>query len=162
MSYIVVKIFDHEEDAARVHDFLKTANLVDLNDAAVVHKDERGKIHIKNETYMGRNVGAVGGGLLSLIIGGLIFPLGGVLIAGALGGLIGKLLSPAIDQKFVKDISSGLGPGTSALFIIVRGETPDKALEGMKDYDGRVHYTSFPDDSESELRNALSGVGHDL
>ena len=159
MSYIVVNIFDREDDASNVHDFLRDSNLIDLNDSAVIHKDQDGKVHIKNETYLGKRVGAIGGGALGLLIGGLIFPVGGLVIGALAGGLLGKKVSPDIDKDFVKDVSEQLSPGSSAIFIIVRDETPDVALETMKQYKGKQYYTSLPDETETQLRQAMSGLG---
>lgn len=159
MSYIVVTIFDREDDARNVHDFLRDSNLIDLNDSAVIHKDQNGKIHIKNETYMGKRVGAIGGGLLGLLIGGLIFPVGGLVIGALAGGLLGKKVSPEIDKGFVEDVSEQLSPGSSAIFIIVREDTPDNALATMKQYNGKLYYTSLPKETEAQLRQAMSGLG---
>ena len=159
MSYIIVTIFDHETDAGNVHDFLCDSNLIDLNDSAVVHKDQDGKVHIKNETYLGKRIGAVGGGALGLLIGGLIFPVGGLVIGALAGGFLGKKISPDIDKDFVKHVSAELSPGSSALFIIVRADTPDNVLETMKQYKGKLYYTSLPDETEAQLRQAVSGLG---
>lgn len=158
MSYIVVSIFDHEDDAGNVHKFLRDANLIDLNDSAIVYKDEGGKVHIKNETYLGKQVGTLGGGLLGLLIGGVLFPVGGLVIGAIAGRLVGQKISTDIDQSFVKDVTSRLSPGNSALFIIVRGETPQDALDTMKRYEGDVYYTSVPAETETQLKQALSGL----
>lgn len=159
MSYIVVTIFDREDDASNVHDFLRDSNLIDLNDSAVIHKDQDGKVHIKNETYLGKRVGAIGGGALGLLIGGLIFPVGGLVIGALAGGLLSKKISPDIDKEFVKDVSEQLSPGSSAIFVIVREDTPDDALETMKQYKGKLYYTSLPTEAEAQLRQAMSGMG---
>lgn len=159
MSYIVVTIFDHEDDAGNVHDFLRDSNLIDLNDSAVVHKDQDGKIHIKNETYLGKRVGAIGGGALGLLIGGIIFPVGGLVIGALAGRWLGKKVSPDIDKGFVKEVSEELSPGSSAIFVIVRADTPDDVLEKMKQYKGKLYYTSLPDETEAQLRQAMSGLG---
>ena len=158
MSYIIVSIFDHEDDAGNVHNFLRDSNLIDLNDSAIVYKDEDGKVHIKNETYMGKRVGTLGGGLLGLLIGGVLFPVGGLVIGAVAGRLIGKKISADIGQDFIKDVSSRLSPGNSALFIIVRGEAPRDALDTMKKYEGDVYYTSIPAETETQLKQALSGL----
>ena len=67
MSYMVVKIFNHETGVARVHDYLKSANLVDTKKEAGVNKKLNGKLHIKDEIYFSTNFGVVGGGLLRLL-----------------------------------------------------------------------------------------------
>lgn len=158
MSYIVVNIFDHENDASGVHDYLREANLIDLNDSAVVHKDHDGKVHIKNETYLGKRIGIIGGGALGLLIAGVMFPVAGLALGALAGGLLGKKVSQEIDSKFVKDVSEQLTPGSSALFIIVRSETPDETLETMKKYKGKLYYTALPAETEEKLRQAISGL----
>ena len=84
---------------------------INLDDSAVVVKDAEGEVHVKNEVDRGVAVGAVGGGALGLFIGGLLFPIGG-LVLGALGGaLVGKMLDMGVDKKFVDDVSEHLQPG---------------------------------------------------
>ena len=60
----------------------------------------------------------------------------------------------------MKDLSATLTPGTAALFVLVRNSTPDKVLEGLKDFagKGRVLQTSLTKDKEHELRQLLEGA----
>jgi hypothetical protein len=51
-------------------------------------------------------------------------------------------------------------PGTSALFVLVRKATPDKALEALKGFKGRVLKTSLPADREKHLREGLEQGDH--
>ena len=69
---------------------------------------------------------------------------------------MGKLADTGIDQKFVKEVSEDLQPGTSALFFIVREANPNVALAALKPYKGTVRHTSFPPEAEEELRRLLS------
>jgi uncharacterized membrane protein len=55
----------------------------------------------------------------------------------------------------MKELGETLQPGTSALFVLVRKVTPDKVLEQLKGFDGKVLKTSLSADEESELRAAL-------
>jgi uncharacterized membrane protein len=162
VSYIVVKTFENESDAASAHKFLVNSNLIDLNDVAIVERNLEGKVQIKNETYRGEEVGVVGGGLLGALIGGIIFPVGGIVIGSIAGGLISRFVSHPIDKDFIKDVAEHLKPGSSALFVIVRGDTPDSTLDAMKTYQGKVHYTSMPEESEAALRSAMSSLGNPL
>ena len=96
--------------------------------SAVVEKDEEGKVHIKNEMDRGVKVGAVGGGALGLLIGGLIFPVAGIAI-GVLGGaLVGSSFDLGIEKKFVNEVAESLKDNNSALFIVVRDSNPNAAL----------------------------------
>ncbi len=55
----------------------------------------------------------------------------------------------------MKDLGTQLQPGTSALFILVRKVTPDKALEQIQQYGGTVLRTSLTKDAEARLQEAL-------
>jgi uncharacterized membrane protein len=158
MSYLVVVTFEDAEEAGKVRETLRSAQRSDylsLDDSAVVVKDEDGKIHVKNEMDRGVKIGAIGGGLLGLLIGGIIFPVGGLLI-GALGGaLVGKSADLGIEQKFVKEVSEDLQPGTSAIFFIVRAADPEVAMAALRPYQGKVRHSSLPPEAEEELRRIL-------
>jgi uncharacterized membrane protein len=159
MSHLVVVTFDNAEEAGKMREALRSAERaahLSLDDSAVIVKDEEGKIHVKNEMDRGVKIGAIGGGLLGLLLGSIFFPLAG-LLAGILGGgLVGKLADTGVDQKFVKEVSEDLQPGTSALFFIVRAANPNTALAALKPYKGTVRHTSFPPEAEEELRRLLS------
>ena len=157
MSNLVVVTFDNEEEAGKVREALKEqAANINLDDSAVVVKDAEGEVHVKNEVDRGVAVGAVGGGALGLLIGGLLFPIGGLVLGALAGALVGKMLDMGVDKKFVEDVSEHLQPGTSALFVIVREANPNVALAALRPYKGKVIQTSLPPEAEAELRRILS------
>jgi uncharacterized membrane protein len=159
MSHLVVVTFDNPEEAGRVRETLRSVQRADhlsLDDSAVIVKDAEGKVHVKNEMERGVKIGAIGGGLLGLLVGGIFFPLAGLLVGVLGGGLVGKLADTGIDTKFVNEVGEDLQPGTSALFFIVREANPDVALAALRPYKGTVRHTSFPPEAEEELRRILS------
>jgi uncharacterized membrane protein len=159
MSDLIVVAFDNPDEAGKLLETLHTVERSDnlsLDDAAVVERDEEGKVHVKNETESGVKVGAVGGGLLGLLIASVFFPIAGVVIGAVAGALIGKSLDTGIDKKFVKEVSDKLQPGTSALFVLVREGDPTIAMAALKPYKGTVLQTSLSPEAEEELRHALS------
>jgi uncharacterized membrane protein len=158
MSEIIVLTFDNENEAGEVLESLRKAQRSDhlsLDDTAVVVKDAEGKIHVKNEVDRGVKVGIIGGGLLGLLIGGLVFPFAGLLFGGVAGGIVGKLADTGVDQKFVKDVSEALTPESSAIFFLVRSAYPDAALATLKPYQGEVFHTSLSTEAEENLRSYL-------
>ena len=159
MSNLVVITFDNMEEADRVRETLRSEQregYLSLDDSAVVVKDEEGKIHVKNELDRGTKIGAVGGGLIGLLLGGIFFPVAGLLV-GVLGGaVVGALSGTGVDKDFVKDVEGDLEPGTSALFFIVRDANPDAALAALRPYKGNVYQTTFPPETEEEIRRLLS------
>jgi len=158
MSHLIVVTFDNPDEAGQVLETLRSVQregYLGLDDSAVVVKDEEGKVHVKNEMDRGVKIGAVGGGLLGLLVGSIFFPIGGLVIGALAGGLIGKSVDLGVDQKFVKEVSEDIQPGTSALFFIVRDANPDVAVAALKPYKGTVRQTTFPPESEDELRRIL-------
>lgn len=160
MPNLVVVTFDNEEEAAQVREALEEAEdekLISLDDSAVVVKDADGTVRVENEVDRGVKIGAVGGGLLGLVIGFLI---GGPIISAALGlvaGVLGgDLANLGIDQRFIDDVSAALEPGSSALFIMVREAEPDAVSEALEPFEGKIYYTALPTEAEEELRQLLS------
>jgi len=83
MSNLVVITFADPDEAAKLHDTLQSgqkAGYISLEDMAVITKDEEGEVHVTNEVDRGVKVGAVGGGLLGLLIAGIFFPIGGLVL----------------------------------------------------------------------------------
>ena len=55
----------------------------------------------------------------------------------------------------MKELAETLRNDTSALFVLVRKVTPDKVLEGLKGFKGKVIQTSLSKDKEEDLREVL-------
>jgi uncharacterized membrane protein len=158
MSNLIVITFDNADEAEQVLDALrqlKRSDQLSLDDSAVVVKDAKGKVRVKNAVDRGVKMGALGGGLLGLLLGGVFFPLAGLAVGVTGGALVGSSLDLGVDQKFVKDVTNALQPNTSALFIIVRSANPDVAINALKPYKGSVYHTSLAPDAEETLRKVL-------
>jgi len=157
MSELVVLTFEDTEQAGEAFESLKRmqhSGQLKIDDAAVIVKDESGKVHLKNQLDTGVKMGAVGGGLLGLLLASVFFPLAGLLI-GALGGaLIGKTLHMGVDQDFVKDVTESLKPGTSALFVMGSGE-PAAVRAALQPFQGMVYQTTLPPEAVDALQQAL-------
>jgi hypothetical protein len=77
MAELIVLTFDDTEQAGEVLEALKDLQhegQVKINDAAVIVKLESGKVEIKKRLDTGVKRGAIGGGLLGLLLAGLFFP----------------------------------------------------------------------------------------
>jgi uncharacterized membrane protein len=55
----------------------------------------------------------------------------------------------------MKELAETLRNDTSALFVLVRKVTPDKVLEALKGFKGKVIQTSLSKDKEDDLREVL-------
>jgi uncharacterized membrane protein len=157
MSNLVVLTFNDTEQAGQVFEALKQAQHgghVKIDDAAVIVKDASGKVDIKNQLDSAVKVGAVGGGLLGLILASVFFPLAGLAIGAFGGALVGKSLDKGVNQKFVKDVTETLKPGSSALFVIGSGD-PAYVVAVLKPFQGTIHQTTLPTEMVESLMAAL-------
>jgi uncharacterized membrane protein len=157
MSNLVVLTFNDTEQAGQVFEALKKAQSsgrVKIDDAAVIVKEASGKVEIKNQIDASVKVGAVGGGLLGLMLASIFFPLAGLAIGAIGGALVGKSLDKGVDQKFVKDVTETLKPGSSALFVIGSGD-PATVMSILRPFQGTVYQTTLPTELVEELLSAL-------
>ncbi len=158
MSNLLIITFNDTEQAGDLRETLRQEEhegLLSLDDAAVVVRDEKGKFHVKNETDSGTAIGAVGGGMLGLLLGAVFFPVAGLLIGAIGGALVGKSIDHGIDKDVIKQVEADMQPGTSALFVVVRDADPAAAIGALKPYTGKVYETSFDEETEGELRRVL-------
>jgi len=158
MSNLIVITFDDMEEAGKVRETLRSVqhgDYISLDDSAVVVKDEDGKVHVKDEMDRGVKIGAVGGGLLGLLLASVFFPIGGLIIGAVGGALVGKAFDTGIDKKFLKEVEEEMQPGTSAIFVIVHDSNVEVAAAALRPYKGKVLQTTLPEQDEEELRRIL-------
>ena len=162
MANLVVLTFDEADEADKVRDSLKALEnqgLLSLDDSAVIVKDENSKIHVKNQMDRGMKVGAVGGGLLGLLLASIFFPFAGLIGGALIGAAVGKMADLGVDRKFVEEVGAALKPGSSAIFILVREANPNAVVAALRPYRGTVYQTSLPSEAEEELRRLLHSQG---
>jgi uncharacterized membrane protein len=158
MSNLVVITFDNPDEALKVRESLKKMEgegYLKLDDSAVVVKEADGKVHLKNEMDRGTQAGAIGGSMVGLLIGSIMFPVAGLVLGALGGGLVGHLFDKGVDQQFVKDVTEKMAPGSSAIFFILRGNDPGMAIATLRQYDGEIYQTTLPEEAEEALRDAL-------
>ena len=157
-SSLIVLAFDTMDEAEQVHEALvkgKKEGLVTIEDAAVVVKDAEGKVHVKNQVSRSTWAATGVGGALGLLIGTIFFPIGGLVLGLAGGAVVGRLMDLGVDGKFVKDVGEQIKPGTSALFVLVKGENPAAEVAILRPYKGHVLQTTLDSDAEQAIRDAL-------
>jgi uncharacterized membrane protein len=161
MSTLVVVTYDDPYKAEEVRlklRKLQSQYLLDLEDAVVAVKDQKGKVKL-NQAVNLTAAGALSGGFWGSLIG-LIFlnPLLGFAVGAAAGAASGALTDVGINDHFMKELAGAMTPGSSTLFVLVRKATPDKVLEELKGTGGRVLKTSLSHEDEAKLQAALSAA----
>ncbi len=158
MSNLVVIGFDNEQKAFELRAELAKLQkeyLIDMEDIVIVTKDENGKARLHQAVNL-TATGAMSGTFWGLLIGMIFFnPLLGAAIGAGSGALAGKFSDIGIDDNFIKELSESFKPGSSAVFVLVRKSTPDKLLERLKGFKGKVLKTSLSADREDALRKVL-------
>jgi uncharacterized membrane protein len=134
--------------------------LVDLEDAAVIRRDQKGKLHITTPAHHAVAWGSFSGLFWGVLLGLLfLFPLAP--LVGVAGGMMGAALGAAenlgIKDDFKQRVQDMLEPGTSAILVILRTATYDKFVEALRPYGGTILRTSLPHEAEQQLMKILHG-----
>jgi uncharacterized membrane protein len=162
MADLIAIGYDDETTAARAADavYRMSEELIIQPDAvAVIVRDAEGKYKVTT-SHHAVGAGATWGMFWGLLFGVLFFiPVFGMAVGAGLGALFGKIEKSGIDQQFQKQVRDMLKPGTSALFVVVEKVTPDKAVEGLREFGGTVLKSSLSNEAQSELQSALHGEG---
>ena len=128
--------------------------LIEMEDVVVVTREGDGapKLHqVANLAATGATGGMMWGALVGLLF---LNPLIGAAIGGGAGALSGWLSDVGINDGTIREMSEGLPPGGSALFVLVRRATGDKILarlDGFRER-GRVIHTSLDTRQEEALK----------
>jgi len=138
-TQVVIAAFHEEGAAGQVADALKEAkkrHQLHYRNVAVIRKDEKGKVKVKETGDMsggpGAGVGAVIGGAFGLLAG----PAGlaaGAAAGAVIGGAGAALIDSGLDNKRLKQIGDVLQPGNSAVIAVFEEVKVDKAT--MKEVD---------------------------
>jgi uncharacterized membrane protein len=132
--------------------------LLDLEDAVVVVKNDKGKVKLHQAVNL-TSAGAASGGFWGALIG-LMFlnPLLGLAVGASAGAVSGALTDVGIDDNFMKQLGATMTPGSSSLFVLLRSPTaaPDKVLAELKGTGGTILKTSLSHEDEAKLQAALS------
>ncbi len=133
--------------------------LVDLEDAVVATKDEKGKVRL-NQIHNLTASRAVSGGYWGALIGLLFLnPLLGAAAGATAGAISGALTDVGINNNFMKEIANGFQNRSSALFVLVRKVTPDKVRAELEGSGGKILQTSLTHEEEAKLQAALDATG---
>ena len=159
---VIVAAFQDEKAAKEALKSLKQARkegLIKIENAAVLRKDKKGKLHIKETHDMGGGKGAalggVGGAAIGLIAGtALAAP---VVVGALVGGLVAKLRDSGFSNKRLETMGEGLQPGTSAIVAVVEHTWVAKVEEALAEEQAEVMTAEI----QADIANQLE-AGHEV
>ena len=135
---LIVAAFNEEGEAHAVLKELKQAKrekLIGIVNAAVLRKDEKGKLHITETADMSGGQGAALGGVTGAVIGLLAGP--ALIVPAAVGALVGGLAAKLRDSGFSDErlemLGEGLSPGSSAIVAVVEHKWVEQVEKEMEE-----------------------------
>ncbi len=153
---VIVAAFQDEKGADAVLKELKEAKrekLIGIQNAAVIRKDEKGKIHLKETADIGGGKGAAMGAATGAAIGVIAGPLLVVpAVVGALvGGLAAKFTDAGFDDSRLRTIGEGLTPGSSAIIAVVEHKWVETVREELEELQADVVTEALAADIHEQL-----------
>lgn len=154
--HLLVAVFGDELLTKKAQDALKQAQRdrqIMLDNAAVLHKDERGKLHIHETIDMGGGKGAALGGVAEAAIGAI----GGsaLLVPAEVGALVGSLSARLRDCGFsdvrLKKLGEDMLPGSSAIVIVVEHRWLAEVEQTLAEAGGDVSMEALSADVAGQL-----------
>lgn len=121
---VVIAIYQGEAEARQALDSLMDATkagALDIEDAALIWKDEPAKIHVKDVANISIGSGAAIGGLIGGILGLIAGPAGVVILGGTRALLGGSTTAgdEGISDERLLEFGTNLETGTSAVVAVV-------------------------------------------
>ena len=120
-TFLLVGAYSSVDDAQADYDVIKALTLEKVIggfDAAVITKDDQGKVHV-NKDETGTRKGAWGGAGVGALVG-LIFPpaLIGSAVVGAAAGALGGHMAKSLPRSELKDLGELLQTGEAGLVVL--------------------------------------------
>lgn len=148
-----------EEDYEAIR-ALHKEKVIGTYDAAVVTKDEHGKVHVKKHEKPTQH-GAWGGLAVGAVLG-LLFP-PGLIVGAAAGGLIGGLIGHfwrGMSRKDVLELGEVIDDGQAALVVVGESKMQAYVEKAIKKADKRIAREIEMDSKvlERELKEAAKAA----
>ncbi len=161
MADLIAIGYDDEETAQKAaQEVYRLADdlIIQPEAVAVIVRDENGKYKVTTNHHPVAE-GVTWGMFWGVLFGLLFFvPVFGLVIGGVFGTLFGVIEKIGVDEQFQRQVRDMVQPGTSALFLVVEKVTPDKAIEALSKFGGKVLKSSLSNDAEQQLEEALAGA----
>ncbi|HEX6540893.1 MAG TPA: DUF1269 domain-containing protein [Ktedonobacterales bacterium] len=166
---VVIAAFNEEDGAEKALRELKEVRkegLIGIQNAAVLWKDDKGKLRFKETADMRGGKGATIGGVIGGVVG-LIFPpsiLASAAVGAAIGGLSAKLRDSGFPDERLREVGEGLKPNTSALIAVIEHVWVRDVEEQLQRYATSVVTEAVRADIASQLEETqipVAGSGEE-
>ncbi len=134
---------------------------VGMEDAAIVTKDEDGKIRLRQTRDVMPGQGAASGGWVGAlvgIIGGPVGMIAGGALGAAAGGLFAKLRDVGIDDDQMREMGEQLGKGEAALFVLMDSYDVTAVVLELRRFPGVLFHSNADEAIEQRFREELGAA----
>ena len=137
---------------------LQARGQLELDDAAIVHKTEGGRVRIVQTKDVSTGQGAISGSWWGLLAGLFIpgGPLLGAALGAAVGGIFAKMRDIGIDDDQMKQMGEQLDEGESALFLLVTDCHQARAMHEVGRFEARVLFSTADEDLVAQVGERLA------
>lgn len=151
------------EDARKSVQELEDELTIETDQVASIARDVEGRYH----AHISHNAASVSGGVdwggFWATLFGLLFFLAAArpALGAGIPALRSLLCDSGIDQAFQDHVREQVKPGMSAVFMMIEIATPNKAVDELAHYGGRMIQASLSDTEFARLREALRTIPAD-
>lgn len=137
---------------------LQEDGLVAIEDAVIASRGVSKHVDIKQTQSEAGKFTLRGGGiglLAGMLLGG---PIGGLVAGTAVGAVAGKMKDVGIDDDVIENVSNGLAPNSSMLFLLVQEVKPEnleKVDEALRPFKAEILHTTLTDENQAKLQEIL-------
>lgn len=159
MARIVAFAVANREEGVVASDRLE--DIAGVDDVAVVFRNDKGKVRIRQSGDATLGKDAIRGGLLGGVVSIFAGPLVGMAAAGAAaGGIYGALRDKGVSDKLMRLAGGQLEAGQAAVFVLADDATADAIEAKIREVaDGEIAVGSFDADAQRLVREELKLIG---
>src|SRR5215211_1670325 len=142
-AHLLASVYPDREHAQVILDMLESmhrANTVRLVDAALVTKDDQGKLQVHETKELTARKGARRG---AIIMGSMaiLFPptiLASAVAGGAIGAVAGGLRDSGIKNKQMRELAERLEPGKAVVVALAEESSVARVQSALEGYEGEL------------------------
>jgi uncharacterized membrane protein len=141
--HLMAGVYADRERARVILDMLESMhreNTITLVDAAMLTKNEKGKLEVEETAELTGREGATRGAIILGVVG-LIYPpslIATVIAGGGIGALAGKLRDTGIKKDQMRDIAAKLDGDQAAVMALSEAESVVAIEQALKGYQGEL------------------------
>ncbi|HMO00977.1 MAG TPA: DUF1269 domain-containing protein [Miltoncostaeaceae bacterium] len=168
MQLIMVGVPSKEvglEALERIDDAVE-AGAISVDDAALVYRNEKGKVKIHQTRGVTVKRGALGGGAIGLLVGLVAAPavIAATAVGAGAGAVVGKARDSGVSDALMKQIGSYIEGSEAGLFILADDSSSQiiaGTIEEFRAGGADVSYQVIPPEAQDFLREALKLAAED-